>query len=305
VQRINKWKVPKHANGLKWFPLAVAGISRLAKQETIPEPFPKINPQGALSRLTSLCHSCPAPPNITKEQVSSQWCPDEGRQTYHFFNDSCGNCSSTHSCLHFRMWWFVPCFSPLTQKHYCFEETACRSLLFYWKFIWLDMSAWNWTNSRTGNGMSPKLNSFEKGWLRGHSESIRVRVYFTGLAKKGSKESGQKPGSIGSKWSDHLWLPPTEKCCGVSWSALCSVFLFASCWSIFWGRRFPHHFFLKCDGFKKDLFKCFLCFFNVFFKGGRYHFRTHFKTQKRNSCQIFWVLRPPLVDSILETIFGF
>ena len=45
--------------------------------------------------------------------------------------------------------------------------------------------------------------------------------------------------------------------------------------------------------------------FNVFSKGGRYHFRTHFRTQKRNSCQNFWVLRPPLVNSILETIFGF
>jgi hypothetical protein len=85
VQQMNKSKLPKHANVLKWFPLAVAGISRLAKQETIPELFPKINPQGALSRLTSLCHSCPAPPNIPKEQVSSQWCPDEGRQTYHLF----------------------------------------------------------------------------------------------------------------------------------------------------------------------------------------------------------------------------
>ena len=33
---------------------------------------------------------------------------------------------------------------------------------------------------------------------------------------------------------------------------------------------------------------------NDFFMGGRYHFRTHFRTQKRNSCQKFWVLRPPL-----------
>ena len=63
-------------------------FTRLAKQETIPEPFPKINPQGAYSRVTSLCHRCPAPPNIPKEQVSSQWCPDEGRQTYHFLSDS-------------------------------------------------------------------------------------------------------------------------------------------------------------------------------------------------------------------------
>ena len=34
--------------------------------------------------------------------------------------------------------------------------------------------------------------------------------------------------------------------------------------------------------------------FNDFFKGGRYHFRTHFRTQKRNSGQQFQVLRPPL-----------
>ena len=63
-------------------------FTRLAKQETIPEPFPTIKRQGALSRVTSLCHSYPAPPNIPKEQVSSQWCPDEGRQAYHFLSDS-------------------------------------------------------------------------------------------------------------------------------------------------------------------------------------------------------------------------
>ena len=50
-------------------------LTRLAKQEeTIPEPFPKINHQGALSKVTSVCHSCPAPPNIPKEQMSSQCC---------------------------------------------------------------------------------------------------------------------------------------------------------------------------------------------------------------------------------------
>ena len=113
-------------------------FTRSAKQETIPEPFPKINPQGALSRVTSLCHSCPDPPNILKEQVSSQWCPDEGRQTYHFFKVTAATAVVRHTAAcQFRMWWFVPCFSPLTQKHYCFEKTSCRSLPFYWKFIWL------------------------------------------------------------------------------------------------------------------------------------------------------------------------
>ena len=110
-------------------------FTRLAKQETIPEPFPKINPQGALSRVTSLCHSCPAPPNIPKEQMSNQWRPDEGRQTYHFLSDSWTAVVRHTPACWFRMWWFVPCFSPLTQKHYCFENTACRSLLFYWFFF--------------------------------------------------------------------------------------------------------------------------------------------------------------------------
>ena len=117
-------------------------LTRLAKQETIPEPFPKINPQGALSRVASLCHSCAAPLNIPKEQVSSQWCPDEGRQTYRFLSDSCANCSSIHSCLLIPHVVINSLFPPLdAKKHYCFEKTACRSLPFYWKFIWLDMPA--------------------------------------------------------------------------------------------------------------------------------------------------------------------
>ena len=86
--------------------------------------------------------------------------------------------------------------------------------------------------------------------------------------------------------------PPIEKCCGVSWSALCSFFLIRLMLIYFWGGAdFLIVFSLKCDGFnfKKE-------FFNVF----KYFLRVEdtilepiLEPKKRNSCQKFWVLRPP------------